>query len=64
MLSKITKIILILSALILIAGCTPEESSDAVTKETDCGYKYTYTCGFNAMTGRTECNHGYYYVCY
>ena len=64
MLSKITKIILILSALILIAGCTPEEPDSSADKENNCGYKYTYTCGFNAMTGRTECNHGYYYVCY
>lgn len=64
MLSKITKIILILSALILIAGCAPEESNGSADKENNCGYKYTYTCGFNIMTGRTECNHGYYYVCY
>jgi hypothetical protein len=51
-------------ALILIAGCTTEESNGSTDKENSCGYKYTYTCGFNIMTGRTECNYGYYYVCY
>ena len=46
----------------MLAGCEEGTSSNEPS-EINCGYKYTYTCGFNIMSGRTECNHGYFYVC-
>lgn len=65
MLSKIKRIIIILTSLILITGCAVEDTNNTTTNETtECGYKYTYSCGFDAMSGKVKCGTGYYYVCY
>lgn len=58
---KVITILTIISMIFCLAGC--EEKSSNEPSNVNCGYKYTYTCGFNMMSGRTECNHGYYMVC-
>lgn len=60
----IKKTILILLILIM-TGCesTPQNTSD-VEPTMECGYQYTYGCGFDAISGSTKCGYGYYYVCH
>ena len=70
MLSKIKKSILILLMAFCLTGCCNIENTNPQQpvienkeEEINCGYKYTYSCGFDAMSGATKCGYGYYYTC-
>lgn len=38
-------------------------SSSKQEDEMDCGYGYTYACGYDVLAGSTKCGYGYYYHC-
>lgn len=61
------KKIIIAFIVILLTGCAEVESStnniDTET-EVECGYTYTYGCGYDILSQTTGCNYGYYYVCH
>lgn len=63
MLFKITKKIVIILIILLLTGCA--EISEKSTNESsiNCGYQYTYSCGFDVMSGTNKCGYGYYYTC-
>ena len=63
MLFKITKKIAIILIILLLTGCT--ETSEKSTNESsiNCGYQYTYGCGFDVMSGTNKCGYGYIYTC-
>ena len=69
MLSKIKKAILILLMIFFLTGCCDIENTNPHQpiieneEEKECKYKYTYSCGFDAISGSTKCGYGYYYIC-
>ena len=57
MLFKITKKIVIILIILLLTGCA--ETSEKSTNESsiNCGYQYTYRCGFDVMSGTNKCGY-------
>ena len=49
--------------ILLLTGCS--ETSEKSTNESsiNCGYQYTYGCGFDVMSGTNKCGYGYIYTC-
>ena len=65
MLFEIAKKIILIFLLLCLVGCTElkEEENNSEDTSIDCGYNYTYGCGFDIMSGGTKCGYGYYYTC-
>lgn len=57
-------IILLIIFILFITGCSDSEiENNNEDASIDCGYNYTYGCGFDAISGSTKCGYGYYYTC-
>ena len=64
MLFEIAKKIVLIFLLLCLVGCTElEEENNKEETNINCGYNYTYGCGFDVMSGTTKCGYGYYYTC-
>ena len=67
MLSKIKKVIIIGITILCLTGCSDESTTDSndisATDSRTCGYRYTYSCGFDVISGSFRCGSGYYYIC-
>lgn len=64
MLSKIKKSFIIILLILCLTGCAESTDTSSIQEETECGYKYTYGCGFDVISGSVKCGYGYYFVCY
>lgn len=63
MLFKITKKIVIILIILLLTGCAETNEKSTNKSSINCGYQYTYSCGFDVMSGTNKCGYGYYYTC-
>lgn len=63
MLFEIAKKIVLIFLLLCLVGCTELEEENKEETNINCGYNYTYGCGFDVMSGTTKCGYGYYYTC-
>ena len=61
------KKIIIAFIVILLTGCAEvENSTNNINTETEveCGYEYTYGCGYDILSQKTGGSYGYYYICH
>lgn len=58
------KYLIVLIAIFMLCGCEENNSIENQEEHSiDCGFKYTYTCGYEVSSGQCKCGYGYFYTC-